>query len=142
MSRNLQGDINGLGADSYPFEGCGLLLGHADDGANVVEVLFPVPNRWENEAEKPVRFRIGEKDMLQAEMTAANQGLDIVGIFHSHPDHPPDASARDLAWASWPGYSYLITEIRQGGPGPSKSWQLLVNRIGFVEEKIQYSNGT
>jgi len=142
LPRNLQSHINNLGVDSYPFEGCGLLLGHADDGANVVEVLFPVPNRWENEAEKPFRFRIDEGDMLQAEITAANQDLDIIGIFHSHPDHPPDASARDLAWASWPGYSYLITEIREGRPGLSKSWQLLENRTGFVEEEIQYSNGT
>jgi proteasome lid subunit RPN8/RPN11 len=142
LPRNLQSHINVLGVDSYPFEGCGLLLGHADDGVNVVELLFPVPNRWENEAEKPVRFRIDERDMLQAEITAADKGLDIVGIFHSHPNHPPDASARDLAWASWPGYSYLITEIREGRPGLSKSWQLLENRAGFVEEEIQYSNSS
>jgi proteasome lid subunit RPN8/RPN11 len=60
-----------------------------------------------------------------------------VGIFHSHPDHPPVASARDLAWASWPGYSYLITQVVGGRPTDSRSWQLAPDRSGFIEEDIQ-----
>jgi proteasome lid subunit RPN8/RPN11 len=47
-------------------------------------------------------------------MAALRRGLDIIGIYHSHPIHPPVASPRDLAWATWPGYSYLITEVRDG----------------------------
>ena len=93
-------------------------------------------NTWPVEEEKPVRFLIGDRDMLQAERAAAERDLDIVGIFHSHPDSPPVASPRDLAWAAWPGHSYLITEITGRQPGQSRSWQLLQDRSGFAEEQI------
>jgi proteasome lid subunit RPN8/RPN11 len=128
--------IHAHGIASYPYEGCGLLLGRTDSGLNEVQDIFPVPNSWQVEEEKPVRFLISDRDMLRAELAAADRDLDIVGIFHSHPDSPPVASARDLAWAAWPGHSYLITEISQDQPGQSRSWQLLEDRSGFVEEAI------
>jgi proteasome lid subunit RPN8/RPN11 len=104
---------------------------------NVVEALVPAANTWPVEAEKPVRFAISGDDMLKAEMAAMQQDLDVIGIFHSHPDHPPVASPRDLAWAAWPGYSYIITQVAQGKPTFSQSWQLLADRSGFVEEEIE-----
>jgi proteasome lid subunit RPN8/RPN11 len=64
-------------------------------------------------------------------------GLDVIGIFHSHPDDVPVASPRDLAWASWPGYSYLITQVLKGEPTFSRSWQLQADRSGFFEEEIE-----
>ena len=137
LPQRLQEKVNAHGAESYPFEGCGLLLGHSEAKKNVVSELFPVENRWEVEEEKRVRFHIAPEDMLQAELTAMRQGLDIVGIYHSHPDHEPVASPRDLAWATWPGYSYLITEVRNGRPAGSRSWQLSEDRNGFVEEEIE-----
>ncbi len=140
LTANLQDQLGDLGVDAYPYEGCGLLLGRVENGANVVAELYPVPNHWQVEEEKRVRFLITPESMLGAELAAAEQDLDIVGVFHSHPDHPPVASPRDLAWAAWPGYSYLITEVRDQRPGPSRSWQLLGDRSGFVEEdiKIEY----
>lgn len=128
--------IHDHGITCYPFEGCGLLLGRVEGEFNIVEDIFPVPNSWPEEKERTVRFRISDGDMLQAELAAAARDLDIVGIFHSHPDSPPIASPRDLAWAAWPGHSYLITEISQQQPGPSRSWQLKPDRSGFVEETI------
>jgi proteasome lid subunit RPN8/RPN11 len=130
-------EIQAHGATSYPYEGCGLLLGRAEVGENMAEAIFPVPNRWENEEEKSYRFLIHDQDMLQAELAAAAQDLDVIGIFHSHPDHPPDASLRDLAWAAWSGYSYLITEVRDKKPVRSRSWQLLIDRSGFEQETIE-----
>jgi proteasome lid subunit RPN8/RPN11 len=138
IDSQLKEKIESHGISSYPFEGCGLLLGEQVNGDNVVTFVFPVPNSWEIEAEKPERFLIAPQDMLQAELAAASQGLDIVGIFHSHPDHPPIASPRDVAWAAWSGHSYLITEIRQGQPKQSRSWQLLSDRSGFEEEKVEF----
>lgn len=132
----LQKEIEAHGVASYPYEGCGLLLGVMEDGANVVAAIFPVENRWDVEEERRMRFRISPEDMLRAEMTAMRQDLDVVGIFHSHPDDHPVASPRDLAWATWPGYSYLITEVREGQPGKSRSWQLQPDRAGFVEEDV------
>lgn len=137
LKRKMIEEIHAHGLANYPYEGCGLLLGRAECDRNIVEAIFPVPNRWEVEEEKRVRFLISDGDMLQAELAAAAQDLDVVGIFHSHPDSPPVASPRDLAWAAWPGHSYLITEIGQGHPGDSRSWQLLADRSGFVEEEIE-----
>jgi proteasome lid subunit RPN8/RPN11 len=136
LSDELQEEIDEHGAEAYPYEGCGLLLGHREDGKNIVSAVFPVENRWEREEEKRERFLITPADMLQAELAAMREGLDIIGIYHSHPDHEPVASPRDLAWATWPGYSYLITEVREGSPGQSRSWQLQEDRTGFVEEEI------
>lgn len=137
LTSQLQEEINAQGAAAYPYEGCGLLLGLVENEANVVVDLFPAANRWAVEAEKVERFQISSEDMLQAELAAAGQGLDVIGIYHSHPDHPPIASPRDLAWATWPGYSYLITEVRQGQPWLSRSWQLLPDRSGFIEEVVE-----
>ena len=134
---HLQQQIDAHGAQSYPEEGCGLLLGRVEDGANVVVAIFPVANRWQAQNEKRTRFQIAAEDMLQAELAAMRQGLDVVGVFHSHPDADPVASPRDLAWATWPGYSYLITAVRQGRAGESRSWQLRPDRGGFQEEPIR-----
>lgn len=128
--------ITAHGVVSYPYEGCGLLLGYAEDVRNVVVEARPLPNVWPVESEKPERFRIAEDDWRDVELDAMSGGLDVVGIFHSHPDHPPVASPRDLAWASWPGYSYLITQVVAGEPVISRSWQLATDRSGFVEESV------
>ena len=137
LDRSILDAIDAHGVKSYPYEGCGLLLGAVENGANVVSSLFPVANSWGVEEEKRERFHINPEDMLAAELAAAAEGLDVIGIFHSHPDHPPIASARDLAWASWPGYSYLITEVRSREPGRSRSWQLRADRSGFDEEPVE-----
>lgn len=136
LPHRIREEIDAHGATTYPYEGCGLLLGHSDGDENVVAAIYPVENRWDEGEEKRERFLIAPADMLQAELAAMRQGLDIVGIFHSHPDHEPVASPRDLDWATWPGYSYLITEVRDGTPGSSRSWQLRADRSGFVEEPI------
>lgn len=128
------------GIASYPHEGCGLLLGLVEDGHNVVYAVRPLPNVWPDESEKPVRFLIAPTAWQQAEIEAAANGLDVIGIFHSHPDDLPIASARDLEWASWPGYSYLITQISGGTPTYSCSWQLKPDRSGFDEECILLSD--
>lgn len=134
--------IKAHGAASYPDEGCGLLLGETTGAHRLAVAIFPVPNTWPEEAEKPRRFLISGVDMLRAEMAAIDQGLDVIGVFHSHPDCPPVASPRDLAWAAWSGYSYLITQVDAGTPTLSRSWQLLPDRSGFTEEEIVLQQGS
>lgn len=136
LTNELHEAIKAHGAASYPYEGCGLLLGEASDGRNIVTDIRPLPNVWPVEEEKPERFRIAEEDWRDVELEAMDAGLDVIGIFHSHPDHPPVASPRDLSWASWPGYSYLITQVVGGRPATSRSWQLAEDRSGFAEETI------
>jgi proteasome lid subunit RPN8/RPN11 len=137
LTAELHEAIRRHGVASYPYEGCGLLLGQADNGVNIVSDVRPLPNVWPDDGEKAVRFRIAEDDWRDVEIAAMENDLDVIGVFHSHPDHPAVASPRDLAWAAWPGYSYLITTIAGGTADLSRSWQLLPDRSGFVEEVIE-----
>ncbi len=136
LTKSVHAEIMAHGAAAYPFEGCGLLLGRVEDGANIVTAVQPMQNVWPVETEKPIRFRIAEDDWRDAELEAMLNGLDVVGVFHSHPDNPPVASPRDREWAAWTGYSYLITQIDNGKPSHSRSWQLKEDRTGFNEESI------
>lgn len=135
----IQRDIEAHGVAEYPYEGCGLLLGHVVDGDNVVAAIELMANVWPLVEERRERFRIDPRAWFSAEISALDRGLDVIGIFHSHPDHPPIASPRDLEWASWPGYSYLITEVRDGEVQGSRSWQLSAERTHFNEEEIEIS---
>ena len=137
LTEELHNKIKAHGAVSYPFEGCGLLLGVVANGDNVVTAVRPMKNVWPVEEEKPIRFLIDPNDWRDAEIQAMMDGLDVIGIFHSHPDDDPIASPRDLNWASWPGYSYLITQVLKGEPTHSRSWQLKEDRSGFDEEQIK-----
>jgi len=137
LTTALHNEIKAHGAASYPHEGCGLLLGETVNGDNIVRAVRPLPNVWPVEDEKPERFRIDPADWRDVELEALSEGLDVVGVFHSHPDCPPVASPRDVAWAAFAGYSYLITQVVAGTPGLSRSWQLLPDRSGFVEEQIK-----
>ena len=137
IAQEIYEKIKAHGINSYPNEGCGLLLGHVNNGDNIVTAVRPLPNVWPVEQEKPTRFRIAEEDWRDVEIEAMANDFDVLGVFHSHPDHPPVASPRDLAWAAWAGYSYLITEIRAGRPASSRSWQLQKDRSGFIEEQIE-----
>jgi proteasome lid subunit RPN8/RPN11 len=137
VSPEIHEQIKAHGAASYPYEGCGLLLGQVENGDNIVTAIRPMANVWPVEAEKPIRFRIDPQAWQQVEIEAMMAGLDVIGIFHSQPDDVPVASPRDLAWASWPGYSYLITQVLKGEPTFSRSWQLQVDRSGFFEEEIE-----
>ncbi len=137
IPKEIQEQIQAHGAAAYPYEGCGLLLGTAVNGGNIVSAIRPAQNVWPVEEEKRERFRIDEREWAAAEMEAMRQGLDVVGVFHSHPDCPPVASPRDLNWAAFAGYSYLITEIRAGVAQDGRSWQLLPDRSGFIEEKVE-----
>jgi proteasome lid subunit RPN8/RPN11 len=137
IPKAIQEQIQAHGTASYPYEGCGLLLGTAVNGNNVVAAIHPTQNVWPVEEEKRTRFRIDEREWAEAELAALRQGLDVIGVFHSHPDSPSVASPRDLAWAAFAGYSYLITEIRQGVPQDGRSWQLMPDRSGFIEEKVE-----
>jgi proteasome lid subunit RPN8/RPN11 len=139
LSKGLHEQIAAHGAAAYPYEGCGLLLGTIKNGRNVVSEVRPLPNVWPVEGEKPERFAIDPDDWARVEFEAAEAGLDVIGVFHSHPDHPPVASPRDLAWSAWrlDGYSFLITQVIAGGAGHSRSWRLSSDDDDFVEEELQ-----
>ncbi len=123
-------EIRGHGAATYPDECCGVLLG-ARDG--VVSDTWRLDNNTDLERRR--RFLIGPDDYRRAEARAAERGLEIVGFYHSHPDHPAEPSAFDLAHA-WPNLSYAIVSIRGGVPRELRSWRLRADRSGYDEESI------
>jgi proteasome lid subunit RPN8/RPN11 len=73
--------------------------------------------------------------MMAAEDEAEALGLDVVGVFHSHPDHPAEASETDREWAL-PWFSYLITSVRSGRAAESRSWRLVDDRSIMIEEPL------
>lgn len=119
---------------AYPNEGAGLLLGGVAEGGKTVAAVLVLENRWEG-AEQYHRFLLTPQDMLAGEREAARRGLDVIGIFHSHPDHPAEPSGFDQDWAL-PWYSYLITTVAAGRATRHRSWQLRDDRSGYVEEPI------
>ena len=127
--------IHAHGEQAYPEEGAGFLLGaDAENGKRVVTTIFPLTNSREDEA-RHNRFLITPEDYLKAESTADKLGLSLIGVFHSHPDHPNQPSEYDREWAQ-PFFSYIITSVNEGKAVESRSWRLTEDRSKFEEEKI------
>lgn len=134
MTSDVIRQIHENGERHYPEEGAGLILGKVDDETRRVTGIIHRDNRFEAES-RHRRYAIDPMEMLEAEDEAEKLGVDIVGIFHSHPDHPPRPSEFDLAWAM-PWYSYIITSVSQGKAVESRSWRLSDDRSAFVEEQL------
>jgi len=136
LSRTQRGEIAAQSEREYPHECCGLLLGRLSEGGRVKTVVevFPVSNAREEEA-RHNRSLITPEEYLRGERHARSRRLDIVGNYHSHPDHPAAPSAFDLEHA-WPTWSYVIVSVRQGEARELRSWELRADRSGFGEEEV------
>ncbi len=134
LSSSLIRQIHENGERHYPEEGAGLILGKADAQARRATGLIHRANSFAPESRRR-RYAIGPQEMLEAEDQAESLGVDIVGVFHSHPDHPARPSEFDLAWAM-PWYSYVITSVSNGRAVESRSWRLSDDRSSFVEEQL------
>ena len=142
LSQDILERIHAHGEAAYPEEGAGFLLGSANGERRQVTALLELPNAREDAA-RHNRYLLTPQDYLQGEDEAARQGLDVLGVFHSHPDHPNRPSEFDREWAM-PWFSYLITSVqasRQAGVTAgraleSRSWRLADDRSSFVEEVI------
>ncbi|MDR2638045.1 MAG: M67 family metallopeptidase [Zoogloeaceae bacterium] len=124
------------GEESYPNECCGFILGQVrEDGVKEAETLIPVKNAREAE-EQYHRFEIGPEDFMRAESQARRENREIVGLYHSHPDHPSRPSEYDREHAL-PFYSYIIVSVNEGAASTIDSWELdAADRSRFSEEKI------
>lgn len=126
--------IHANGENAYPEEGAGFLLG-ADGDRRHVTAIYELTNARESGA-RHNRYLITPQDYLKGEMEADRLGLTVVGIFHSHPDHPNRPSEYDREWAQ-PFFSYVITSVQSGKAVESRSWRLSEDRSQFSEEVIQ-----
>jgi proteasome lid subunit RPN8/RPN11 len=118
---------------AYPDEGCGVLVGRDDASGRTVTRAIPAENVVD--ALRGTRYLIAPERLLAIEREARAGGLDVVGFFHSHPDHPARPSAFDLEHA-WPYYSYLIVSVENGRVAGARSWRLAADRSAFDEEAI------
>jgi cysteine synthase B len=116
---------------TYPDESCGVLLGPRD---GVVAAAISLDNTTTLERRR--RFLIGAGEYRRAEGLAAEAGLDIVGFYHSHPDHPAEPSAFDLEHA-WPNLSYAIQSVHAGVSRELRSWRMRADRSGYTEELLR-----
>ena len=132
LPRSLERELERVVEASYPFEACGVMIGSADGQRVVVEDAFHARNLNVERARD--RFLLDPEDHLAADKVARQRGLEIVGFWHSHPDHPARPSATDLE-AAWEGYSYLIVSHPALGANELRSWRLHDGR--FIEEKIR-----
>lgn len=138
LSAGLLEQIRRHGETDYPLEGAGLILGSVDGDQRRAMHVLPLPNRFEHEA-RSRRYQISPADLMAGEQEAERRGLDVIGVFHSHPDHPARASSFDREWAL-PWLSYLITSVRLGQAGESLSWRLTDDRSAMLEEPIHVVN--
>lgn len=128
-------DIHAHGETSYPEEGAGLLLGFLQGEDKLVTQLLSLENAREDSA-RYNRYLLTPEDYLRGELDASRLGLDVLGVFHSHPDHPNQPSEFDREWAM-PWFSYVITSVYAGRSVESRSWLLSEDRSHFVEEEIR-----
>jgi proteasome lid subunit RPN8/RPN11 len=123
---------------AYPEEGCGVLLGGDQDGRREVRRVVPLENRRDESRRN--RYLIDPEQLLRVDREARAEGLEVVGFFHSHPDHPASPSAFDLEHA-WPYYSYLIVSVQEGRVAEARSWRLAEDRSRFEPEDIEILAG-
>jgi proteasome lid subunit RPN8/RPN11 len=121
------------GETDYPAEACGLMGGTADGDRVLVTRLVPLSNTRTDSAHNRYLIDPDAFRRAQAELDAA--GIEIVGVYHSHPDHPPEPSLFDREHA-WPRMSYVIVGVARGRAGDARSWRLADDRSAFHEEPI------
>jgi len=114
--------------ETYPEECCGGLLGERRNGSVLVRRAEPVPNRGTELRQR--RYTIDPLDYLRLERLAGEAGLSVVGIYHSHPDHPAVPSEFDREHAL-PYFHYLIVAVDEGRAGDFACWVLSEDRKSF-----------
>lgn len=131
LTAHQQAILDHWARERYPFEACGLLVGRKVGDAIEVASVHRARNLERERAHD--RYTVSPEDWLGTENGARAEGLEVVGIWHTHPDHPPLPSPTDLEGA-WEGYTYLITHVTAHGAQASRAWRIA--RGAFVEQEI------
>lgn len=111
------------GEETYPHECCGVLLGRfVDDGTRIVTRVARCGNTREDSPHN--RYQIDPRELIRFQREGRERDEEIVGFYHSHPDHPAQWSPTDLAEAHWFGCSYVITSVEKGRAAVTNSFEL------------------
>ena len=123
IPRDIHASLRQHGEETYPHECCGVLLGQfADDGSKTVTRIARAGNTRDDSPHN--RYHIDPKELIRIQREGRERGEDIVGFYHSHPDHPARWSTTDLTEAHWFGCSYVITSVEKGKAALTNSFQL------------------
>src|SRR5437660_11391714 len=123
------------GEETYPHECCGALLGRG----GTVAATVPLPNTTEEGPRR--RFLVRPSDYRLAEQRASAAGAELLGFYHSHPDHPARPSQYDLDHA-WPTFAYIIVAVAEGVATDMTVWYLKDDRSSFEEGSLQHGENT
>ncbi len=123
------------GRETYPHECCGALLGR---GAHVTGIVA-LPNTTEEGPRR--RFLVRPSDYREAERQASELGGELLGFYHSHPDHPARPSQYDLDHA-WPTFAYVIVAVAAGTAGEMTVWYLKDDRSNFEEGSLHHGENS
>lgn len=130
--------LRGHGEEIYPHECCGVLLGQMEGDDRVVTSIARCGNTRTDSPQN--RYHIDPRELVRVQREGRERGEDIVGFYHSHPDHPAQWSSTDLAEAHWFGCSYVITGVEKGTAAITNSFELIGSDESgkeFVDEKIE-----
>ena len=126
------------GEETYPHECCGVLLGKIEDDTRTVTTIARAGNTRTDSAHN--RYNIDPRELIRIQSEGRKRGEDIIGFYHSHPDHPAQWSTTDFAEAHWYGCSYVITSVEKGKAVLTNSFALEggdENNKKLVDEKIE-----
>ena len=144
MLRFTDGDYDEIrrhGEETYPHECCGILLGTSDGDVRTVRATVRCGNTRIDSPEN--RYNIDPRELVRAQREANERGLDIVGFYHSHPDHPARWSPTDFEEAHWIGCSYVITSVENGKASVTNSFVLSGTKEedkALVDEEVRVSD--
>lgn len=132
ISQQVYDAIRQHGEETWPHECCGVLLGHfsTEDSATVNEAREAVRATNTRTDSAHNRYNIAAQELVRIQRSSRERGLEIIGFYHSHPDHPAQWSPTDLAEAHWIGCSYVITAVEKGAARQTNSFLL----TGTTEE--------
>jgi proteasome lid subunit RPN8/RPN11 len=134
IPKEVRGHLVEWVAAGHPHEVCGLLVGRST--GDRFEVVQAAQARNIVKERKRDRYRLAPDDWVAIDNRARADGLDIIGVWHSHPDHPAKPSPTDLE-AAWEGYAYLILSVTANGVAELRSWRLSEGK--FEEQPIEES---
>jgi proteasome lid subunit RPN8/RPN11 len=123
---------------AYPFEGCGLLLGpYAAD--KLVTRIAILKNALREEGRGRFDFTFSPQEFMAAQLAAEKENLDVVGIYHTHPDHPPKPSKTDESQPMLAGWISIIASVHGGTFKEAKAWWREDDQQPFCETQLNYS---
>ncbi len=120
---------------AYPNECCGAMLGAMDDGAKIVRVAMPLQNAFEGA--QATRYELRPEDLLAADKAARERRMDLIGIYHSHPDCDAYFSQTDLK-NSCPWYSFVVLSVKDGEFDHANSWLPNEDQTAAAKEELIY----